>query len=673
MRRLKYQDDENPVALQSTLFTPTGVCSGRDPFPPILRDAAGVKEILADIPDGVGIDLEFSPTTGRPTILGIANRKTCVGIPWDAELCKLTIETAQRKHVKLVGHSVIGADRPVVEGATGVKTALYDWECSMTRFYLANQDFTKTPGKDEDEDDSGAMGFLGLWTMASLYTSLPNWKSCRGNACDGPCPLHQPFDYCAIDSWAGLEGAFNLRQDMAEKHIPERLYEDLLKLSEIADLMQRRGVAVDQQFVAKLEKSFEAKKAELFPFQVVGGKTVYTQFNPKSGKQVLSYFSTRGIPLSSTEKSEVRAALDKELRKLSLDIDEASSAKLPDTVDNLYRLWQYKDAGKGLASWFAAKYVDKDSLSHPRWIVCGTSTGRMASSNPNYTNIPARGFGAQVRNAIVPREKGLVLLKADASQMELRKCLHAAGVERKLSKDAFTDLVVAAAGKFDKAAELYHGNARDMAKSTSHAGNYGEGLQVLFPKDLDRATIKKEIDVGARLLFRDWEYAGGLVSFTGANLAQRIFGDKSYESRKKALEIQEIYFEAFPEIRPWQKKVSHIIQDKKAIQSGTGRHLQLYGSPEDNLKIALAFIGQGEGADFMQEKIRRYYDELGVLWLLFVHDEAVFEVPAEWSTAKLRDYTAILMEESGNLPGFSCPFKFKLGPSWGEAKGIELW
>src|SRR5262249_40297266 len=161
--------------------------------------------------------------------------------------------------------------------------------------------------------------------------------------------------YCGIDSWAGLEGAINLRQDLKEKHVPESLYRDLMKLSEISDLMQRRGVAIDHEFVANLEKNFEQKKAEIFPFEMVNGKPVYQIFNPKSVKQVLDYFSSHGILLPSTDKSDIRAVLEKEARRAKISVDELETAELPEALDNLHRLWQYKDAGKGLSSWFAAK------------------------------------------------------------------------------------------------------------------------------------------------------------------------------------------------------------------------------------------------------------------------------------------------------------------------------
>lgn len=452
------------------------------------------------------------------------------------------------------------------------------------------------------------------------------------------------------------------------------MYQRLKKLSYIADQMQQKGVRVDVPYIRNLEEQFTQRKDELFPSHREGKKVVFEGFNPRSGPQTLEYFAGQGISLKTTQKSDIRVVLERLARKVGArDIEELERIEsIPKVTEDLLKLYQYKASGKGLKAWFDAKYIDKDDLVHPRWIMTATSTGRGASSNPNFMNIPVRGFGAKVRSAIIPREKGLKLLKCDASQMELRKCLHAAGVERKLGTDAFADLVTASGGQFEKAAKAYSMSARDIAKSVSHASDYGEGLQVVTELDLRKETIQREIKVGARLVLEDWEYAGGVVSFTGANLSERLFGDKSYDHRRAALQIQEIYFSTFPEIRPWQKGISQKIDARGCIQSATGRYLELYGSPEDNLKAALAFIGQGEGADFMLEKMTRYFDEMKELWLLFIHDEKVVEIPCEWGTAEIKKYTEILREESVWLPGFSCPFVIKVGPNWGQMEKLSI-
>jgi hypothetical protein len=135
----------------------------------------------------------------------------------------------------------------------------------------------------------------------------------------------------------------------------------------------------------------------------------------------------------------------------------------------------------------------------------------------------------------------------------------------KIGKDAFSWLAANSGGQFTKAAAALSMSERDVAKSISHGSNYCEGLQVLMPADLAKPHIQAEIQYGARAVYmkkymprleKDWDYRGGIVSFTGANLAERLFGDRSLANRKKALEIVEgTYFNAFFAIREWQMSV----------------------------------------------------------------------------------------------------------------------
>lgn len=681
-KKLKWQDVDDPALIQQNLFLSPGVAETSGVFPPIYRDFEGVEAILQEPQDGLGLDLEFNPKTGRPSILGVSNRRATSGVPWDSELGRRVVEVAERHKVRIVGHSVIGADRPIIEGALDIKTPLAMWDDTMLRHYLCNPDLCKTPGKDEDDDDTGAMGFMNLWTMASLHTTLPQWKVCRGKACDGPCPVHDPFGYCAVDSWAGLESKFGLVAEMEAKRIPESLHEDLSVLSEITHLMETRGIRINREYVNEMEKNFEEHKLEIFPIEYVNGKPVYSPFNPKSVPQIQAYFASKGIDLKDTDKKNVRKSLERETKKRGIDFGQLATApSLPEEIDALYRLLEFKDAGKGLKSWFDARYVDDNGFIHPRFIVPGTSMGRLASSRPNFQNIPARGFGARVRKAIVPRDPSYDLIEADFSQLEFRKILHTAGYDlKRLVSDPFVDLVTRSGGALIPAAKfMFSGQfdelgpaktQRQVAKSVVHAYDLLEGFTVVTSKDLDRR--KKEIDAGALLVHRDWEYRGGLVAFTGGNLAERLFGSKSWQDRKRALDIQELMTAEFPIIRQFHRRVLREIEDHAGIRLPSGRFLPLYGNPEDDAKMAAAMHGQGGGADFVQGIMLRYYREQQRYPLIQVHDSLTWEIPRDWGSKQVHDLLWMMGQEDPRTPGFFCSFDAKRGPNWGEMSKVEL-
>lgn len=675
------QDPDALIATQPTLFSLPGVEEKHDWFPPIRRTPEGLEELIEAADEPLGTDLEFNPKTNKPSILGVSTRAETGAVLWSEELAGRVVERAQKTNQTLVGHSVVGADRPVYEKALGIKMPLEMWDDTMILHYLCNADFCKTPGKEED-DDGGAMGLMDLWTMCSLYTDLPVWKTCRGKACSGPCPVDDVFGYCAIDSWGGLSSFHALKLDTEKKKIPWSLYRELMELSEICIQMEDYGIQVDRAYVAEMEKAFEAKKAELFPFEVINGKPVYGLFNPKSPAQVADYFRRHNVTLESTEKDQVLKVLEKEAkaRKLRLEKEDGEYLFLgdvPEEMTALLRLYQFKAAGKGLKSWFDDRYVGRNGLIHPRFISTGTSTGRLSSSRPNFQNIPARGFGELVRRAVVAR-RGFRFLKSDYSQLELRMCLYLAGVDpRGIGKDAFSWLVGQAntvlPGAFQRAAEMMGDTERQVAKSVGHAFDYLEGFKLFSSKDLEKPNIKKEAEYGALALYRDWTFRGKIVGFTGANLAERLFGDKTLANRKKALEIQEqVFAKAFPELRKWHRKILAEVEDSREVHSAAGRYLKLYGTDEEDAKMTAAFHGQGTSADHVIGMMRRFKAETGRLPLMQVHDELDFEVPEEWADEKVKDFISLMGEETPRLPGFVSAFKAKVGSSWLEKEMVQL-
>lgn len=646
-------------------------------FPSVLQEAAESGLI--------GTDLEFNKS--GPTILGISSDTRAVAVPWTNALAQQVIAATVVSKANLVGHSTIGAEKQQYEKALGIKTPTAIYDCSMIAHHLVNADFTKMAGKEEGEE-AGSLGLMGLWTVASLYTDLPNWKDCRKTQCEGPCPYHAVFDYCAVDSWASLVSFREQTRQMREFGIPHSFYRDRIDLTDICVRMEQNGLRVDREWVKKLDEQSQAFKDTLFPYEIVNGKIQFNEVNPKSGKQVLKYCQESGISLDATTKGDIAKALEVAARKDGISAKdtrelvkslEVSRADLSNQTDFLFRLYQFKDSGKGSKSWFDDKYFGEDGLIHPRFNSTGASTGRLSSSRPNMQNLGVRGWAQELKKAIIPPED-CDFLESDFSQLELRVVLYLAGMDMAaIGADAFTWLAANSNGLFTKAAANLGMSERDVAKSISHGADYMEGLQVLSPSQLSDKKIKSEVEYGARVVYqrkylphlsRDWDYRGGIVSFTGANLAERLFGDRTLPNRKRALEIvEDVYFKSFFGIREWQMKV--LAQAESGyVQSPVGRRLRLYGTAEDDAKMAVAFFGQGVGADHVQSVMLRFDRELDVIPALNVHDSLVFPIQKGWSNEQAKDFIGLMQEETKLLPGFSAPGKIKRGPNYGEIKQI---
>lgn len=630
----------------------------------------------------ISIDFEFDSADMIPTIIGLSGGGDTHSAYYDRRgLQKLKeLEAAE---VTWIAHNGITVEREIIERETGSEVPLDRMEDTMLLHYLCNAELCKGAVKggmdDEDEDvKERGMGFMDLWSMASLYTELPQWKQCRGSHCDGGCRFHDVLGYNGIDALSCDLALPQLRADMQAKRIPDTLYQNLKKLTLLTHKMTTQGIKMDRPLVATLEKEFEARKDKIFPSKWVHkigkkGQTLKTQeliweapFNPRSPKQVVEWFNEHGVQLDGTDKEEVKNALAR--------MDDRAPEEVKDL---LVKLFEFKDAGKGLRPWTDERYFHADGLLHPRFPPYGSSLGRLSSSWPNFMNIPRVGWGKKVREAVIPRDSSLMLVKADKSQLELRMCLWYAGYP--LPKDdAFAWLVENSGGVFYQIAKdnpEKDWSPRDWTKSVSHGGDYGEGVKVLYGRDLDKPNTKRQIEAGALVVYRDWEYHGGVVGFTGANLATRLFGSATWENRKKALEIQEAYFGRFGAIREWQKRVSQQAQEGY-VQTASGRYLTLLGTPEDKFKIALAMYGQGGGADDVQDAMRRF-DDAGEVPLIQVHDELVFEKPRDMSDAQLLEFfrgfsepSTSLIDNPHALGPFTCPVKVSKGPNWGEMKEV---
>ena len=145
---------------------------------------------------------------------------------------------------------------------------------------------------------------------------------------------------------------------------------------------------------------------------------------------------------------------------------------------------------------------------HTSYSLAATTTGRLASTDPNIQNIPVRtAEGREIRKAFVA-EPGNVLLSADYSQIELRILAHMANIPQLI--EAFHEgqdiHALTASEMFD--VPLY--NMDPMTRRRAKAINFGiiyYGFRLLvWPINwvflaVKRVTISRLI-LSASLVFR---------------------------------------------------------------------------------------------------------------------------------------------------------------------------
>lgn len=672
-------------ATQGNLFAPLANERKRwKPFPKILTTEEDFLRVLHESDGPLGHDYEFPPSY-KATVIGISTLDEAVSVRCTPELIQAVVDDCIRKNRPMVGHSVLGAERKVIEVMTGKKLPLEYFEDSMIYHHQLNADLCGAPGKEEDVEEKGSLGFMGLNTMSHLHTLLPAWKNCPGVDCtEEVCPRHNVWGYNAVDSYASVAGLAEMVEEMETYGIQRWYVREKHEIAEIALEMEEQGIKVDREYVRIFGEQSEEEKEKLFPYEGEGNKRVFKVLNPRSPSQVIEYFKTKGINLPSVDKKAVRNALEAQAGKHGFDVETLGDhfESLPPALQHLYNLDLFKTKGKGLDPWFADKYIDKDDLLHPRFVSTGTASERWSSSRPNLTNVPSKGsWGKLVKKAIIPRDPSLEIADADASQLEFRMILFQLGWECKdIPGNVFETLVDNAKGGFKYAADFAEKEERDIAKVVVYGSLYGQGLSLVDPGDLESSRMKSEITYGARRVYLkkfgapfDWYFRGKVVTFTGGAMSESLFRDKTYEHRRQSLLLTEDVLCSTYDVRRWQYEVGQKVEDKDYVQCPyTGRILRLYGSTEECLKSALSFLGQGCSAIHVQGILLRFKREMNLVPLITVHDSAVIEFPKEWSDKKLREHMNFMFESTHRLPGFFTPAGIKRGPNYGTLRKLAL-
>jgi hypothetical protein len=544
-----------------------------------------------------------------------------------------------------------------------------------------------------------------------------------------PCPSHSVCSYCGQDAWLSPKGHLHYMDILERMGMGLWFYRDMMELSEECYQMEKQGIKVNLAHIIRTNEILEEKKAGLFPSTGKGKKKVFKDFSPQSSKQIIAWFKERKIKLKKTDKENIKAALEELALKEGVEGGAAGLDDHEEPISyTLRRLWDlfiYKSEGKGLDPWFHEKYfpyeyhqalkrlgyssiydakkydpvfgiveydkfyrivaeLEQFAYIHPRFVQTGTSSGRWSSSRPNATNLAKRGFGELVRKAIIARSHDKDITKADAAQLELRFCLWLAGTPY-AGTDAFRWLVLETGTQFHEAARIAKpkefakkpdDSARNVAKVVSHSSDYLQGFILIERAALKDKRTKELIESGALrvyakefypMLDKDWTFHGKLVAFTGSNLANTLFKDKSAKSRKKALDIQEdIYFKRFWSIREWQIKTLRFAEQNGYVQSPVGRFLRLFGMPEEQAKISVAFLGQGGGSDYVQGVHLRLRREHSIRPIMVVHDEIVTETLRAKSDEEVIHDLRVLKEESTRFPGFFCPWEIKRWDNWND-------
>lgn len=266
------------------------------------------------------------------------------------------------------------------------------------------------------------------------------------------------------------------------------------------------------------------------------------------------------------------------------------------------------------------------------------ATGRLSTSDPNLQNIPVRTErGRLVRKAFIPGENNWRLVCADYSQIELRFLAH-------FCQDK------ALVEAFEGGADIHAAVAADVF-----------GLE-LDDVSKDQRRVAKAVNFGVIY----GQTAFGLSTALGIE-------------RDEAQTFIDAYFEQFAGVKAFIDKTLDECLAKGYAETILGRRRPISGiRPAESRRGPMNFpertafnaVIQGSAADLMKRAMLDVHRSLpdDARMLLQVHDELIFETPAE-SVEPLAEYVRDKMRSAMKI---SVPLvvDVKAGQNWLEAEGI---
>jgi DNA polymerase-1 len=441
--------------------------------------------------------------------------------------------------------------------------------------------------------------------------------------------LEAARDYAAED--ADVTGRLHrlLKPRLARERVVT-VYETLERpLIPVLVAMEEAGVLVDREELKALSRDFAGRLGALEEeIHRLAGHP-FTIGSPKQLGEVL--FEEMGLAGGRKGKSGAYATGAGVLEQLA-----AEGHELPERVLDWRQIAKLKST---YADALVEQINPETGRVHTSFSMAATSTGRLASSDPNLQNIPVRTEeGRKIRRAFVAAA-GHSLLSVDYSQIELRLLAHVAGIEA--LREAFRE-----------GADIHALTAAQVF------GVPAEGMDPLIRRKA------KAINFGI------------IYGISPFGLAQQLG-----IPRGEAAAYIEAYFERYPGIRDYMEETKEFCRKNGYVATIFGRKCFVPGINDKNParrsfaeRAAINAPLQGAAADIIKRAMVRVPAALAghglnAKMLLQVHDELLFEVPEEELDETAKVATEVM--EGAPLPALelSVPVvaEVGVGANWADA------
>jgi DNA polymerase I len=400
-------------------------------------------------------------------------------------------------------------------------------------------------------------------------------------------------------------------------------------LIRILAFMEIKGIKVDNKILKKLSEKFKKKinKLEKEVFKI--SKKEFNIASPKQLGEII-YNDLKITVLKKTKKGSF-ATNASVLEDLAF-----KGHKFPQLVLD----WRQVSKLKNTYSDALPEHINPITKRvHTSFLLAATTTGRLASSDPNLQNIPIKSEdGKDIRKAFIA-EKGYTLVSADYNQIEMRILADLADVKelKKAFKNNEDIHSLTASQVFDVELKKVNQDMRRKAKAINFGIIYG----------ISQYGLAKQINV----------------------------------SNYEADEFLKAYFSRFPEIKVYMEDTIRFCRKSGYVNNIFGRRSHFSGINDKNFNIrnfqeraAINAPIQGSASEIMRlamirlnkrfENLKKNKSKI----LLQIHDELIFEVPEK----EVKTISEIIREEmtsvtKSNLHSFSTSLTVDVntGDNWG--------
>jgi DNA polymerase I len=400
-------------------------------------------------------------------------------------------------------------------------------------------------------------------------------------------------------------------------------------LIKILAFMEIEGIKIDNKFLKVLSEKFEKKinKLEKEIFKISNKK-----FNIASPKQLgeIIYNDLKITTLKKTKKGSF-ATNASVLEDLAF-----KGHKFPQLVLD----WRQVSKLKNTYSDALPEHINPNTKRvHTSFLLAATTTGRLASSDPNLQNIPIKSEdGKDIRKAFIA-EKGFMLISADYNQIEMR---------------ILADLA----------------NVKELKRAFKNN------------EDIHSLTASQVFDIDIRKVNQDMRRKAKAINFGIIyGISQYGLGKQINVSNHEANNFLDAYFKRFPEIKTYMDETIKFCRKSGYVNNIFGRRSHFNGINDKNFNVrnfqeraAINAPIQGSASEIMrlammrlEKKFRSIKDNKSKI-LLQIHDELIFEVPEN----EVNRITKLIKEEmtsvtESELHTFSTSLTVDIntGKNWG--------